>query len=83
LELTFRPGHGQANPMNPASIAYNKDVSAHTVKWAIVDWLRDDNRKRIWQVRFFCWCSAFVFMPYLQDVIASHFKIHKDKIRAR
>ena len=49
--LTFRPGHGQANPGNAASIAYNKDICAKTVKWAIVDWLRDDKRKGIWRVK--------------------------------
>jgi hypothetical protein len=67
-----------------ASIAYNTDICAKTVKWAIVDWLRDDNRRWIWRVKvlllMFC---RFLLMFYLQDVIASHFKINKDKIRAR
>jgi hypothetical protein len=51
--LTFRPGHGKANPNAPASITYNKDICAKTVKWAIVDWLRDDHRKWIWRVKLF------------------------------
>lgn len=51
INLTSRPGHGQANPNNVASIAYNKDVSANTVKWAIMDWLRDVHREGIWRVK--------------------------------
>ena len=35
----------------PVSIAYNREISFQTVRWAIVDWLKDENRDGIWGVR--------------------------------
>ena len=37
----------------PASIAYNRNISLQTTKWAIVDWLRDEHRHGIWRVSDF------------------------------
>ncbi|KAJ3789983.1 hypothetical protein GGU10DRAFT_304042 [Lentinula aff. detonsa] len=42
------PGYGQANPKSTASIHYNQNISLQTTRWAIVDWLREENRKSIW-----------------------------------
>ncbi|KAF9055950.1 hypothetical protein BJ165DRAFT_1429721 [Panaeolus papilionaceus] len=58
------PGHGAVRVNLPSSVAYNRNICKETVRWAIVDWLRDEHRNGIWS-----------------DVIASHFKIHKIKIR--
>ncbi|KAF8807941.1 hypothetical protein BYT27DRAFT_7242326 [Phlegmacium glaucopus] len=43
------PGYGQANLKAPASIAYNRNISLQTTRWAIVDWLRDEHRHGIWR----------------------------------
>ncbi|KAF8963849.1 hypothetical protein BDZ97DRAFT_1904683 [Flammula alnicola] len=43
------PGHGQANVKAPVSVAYNRNISLQTVKWAIVDWLQDKHRNGIWK----------------------------------
>ncbi|RDB28691.1 hypothetical protein Hypma_016004 [Hypsizygus marmoreus] len=42
------PGYGKANLKAPASIAYNRDVSLNTVRWAIVEWLQDEHLNGIW-----------------------------------
>ncbi|KZV61607.1 hypothetical protein PENSPDRAFT_643229 [Peniophora sp. CONT] len=42
------PGFGQAKPDHPASISYNKNISAQTTRWAIVDWMKPENRTSIW-----------------------------------
>jgi hypothetical protein len=46
----IRPGYGKANLKAPASIAYNRNISLQTTRWAIVDWLRDEHRNGIWRV---------------------------------
>jgi hypothetical protein len=51
LSFFHRPGHGQANVKAPVSIAYNRNISMQTVKWAIVDWLQHKHRHGIWSVR--------------------------------
>jgi hypothetical protein len=56
--VLYRPGYGKANLTAPASIAYNKDVSMNTVRWAIVDWLNDAHQTSIWSV---CACRC---LPY-------------------
>ncbi|THH23238.1 hypothetical protein EUX98_g7941 [Antrodiella citrinella] len=60
------PGFGQANAANPQSQSYNKNVCLQTMRWAIVDWLKDEHKDGIWG-----------------DVIAFHFTILENKIRAR
>lgn len=45
-----RPGYGNAVKSNVQSIAYNKNIAAQTTRWAIVDWLWDENRNSIWAV---------------------------------
>ncbi|VDC05755.1 unnamed protein product [Peniophora sp. CBMAI 1063] len=42
------PGYGQANPDNPASVSYNHNIRAQTTRWAIVDWMKPENRTSIW-----------------------------------
>ncbi|OCH95740.1 hypothetical protein OBBRIDRAFT_744889 [Obba rivulosa] len=42
------PGYGRAVPEDPRSIAYNRDVAANTIRWAILDWLKDEHRDGIW-----------------------------------
>ena len=49
----IRPGHGKANPKQPASIVYNNNIVLQTVRWAMVDWLKDDHRGGLWEVRYF------------------------------
>lgn len=48
--LHFRPGFGAANLKAPQSIKYNQNVSLNTVRWAMVDWLKDEHRDGIWKV---------------------------------
>ncbi|KAF8910063.1 hypothetical protein CPB84DRAFT_1937048 [Gymnopilus junonius] len=44
------PAYGQAyNLEDPASIAYNRNISMQTTRWAIVDWLDDKHRNGIWR----------------------------------
>ncbi|KAF9469734.1 hypothetical protein BDZ94DRAFT_1328678 [Collybia nuda] len=43
------PGYGKVNASAQVSIAYNRDVSLNTVRWAIVDWLRDEYKNGIWK----------------------------------
>jgi len=37
----------------PVSLAYNRNISIQTVKWAIVDWLQDKHHHGIWSVHPF------------------------------
>ncbi|KAF7337672.1 UBIQUITIN-CONJUGAT-2 domain-containing protein [Mycena sanguinolenta] len=60
------PGRGKANPKAQVSINYNCELSRHTCRWAMIEWLHDAHKNGIWK-----------------DVIASHFTIRKDKIRAK
>jgi len=55
-----RPGHGHANVNAPVSIAYNRNISMQTVKWAIVDWLQHKHRHGIWRVQPFP--SVYLFI---------------------
>ncbi|KAH9948225.1 hypothetical protein B0H21DRAFT_258517 [Amylocystis lapponica] len=50
VELPFfnEPGFGQADPKSAKSIAYNRNISVETTRWAIVDWLKDEHRDGIW-----------------------------------
>ncbi|CAL1694625.1 unnamed protein product [Somion occarium] len=50
IELPFfnEPGFGQANASDPRSIAYNKDITFHTTRWAIVEWLKDEHGNGMW-----------------------------------
>ena len=77
----IRPGYGKANLKAPASIAYNRNISLQTTRWAIVDWLRDEHRDGIWQVCDFS--RPQILYSQDQDVIVSHFTIYKDKIRQK
>ncbi|KAJ7729238.1 hypothetical protein DFH07DRAFT_850323 [Mycena maculata] len=43
------PGHGKANPNAPVSVAYNKEISLQTCRWAIVDWLNAKHQDGIWK----------------------------------
>ncbi|EMD42244.1 hypothetical protein CERSUDRAFT_147934, partial [Gelatoporia subvermispora B] len=42
------PGYGQANPRDARSVAYNQEVTSNTIRWAIIDWLRDEHKNGIW-----------------------------------
>ncbi|KAI0652529.1 hypothetical protein C8Q79DRAFT_938107 [Trametes meyenii] len=42
------PGYGRANPTSLASIAYNKNITLQTTRWAIVDWLKDVHKDQLW-----------------------------------
>ncbi|KAI0673805.1 hypothetical protein C8Q78DRAFT_1019118 [Trametes maxima] len=42
------PGYGQAKPTNPESIAYNKNITLQTTRWAIVDWLENKHKDGLW-----------------------------------
>lgn len=54
----LRPGHGKANVSAAVSISYNRNVSLQTVRWAMVEWLKDEHRDGIWGVRAFS-CVSF------------------------
>ncbi|EJD51869.1 hypothetical protein AURDEDRAFT_181457 [Auricularia subglabra TFB-10046 SS5] len=41
------PGHGHAKH-SPASTAYNKNIWLQTVRWAMVNWMRDVNKQGLW-----------------------------------
>lgn len=82
----IRPGHGKVNLNAQVSIAYNRDVSLNTVRWAIVDWLRDEHKDGIWKVCVILILSLFRDHGtdmYIQEVISSHFCLLHDKIRAK
>ena len=63
LLFRFRPGHGKANTKLQVSIEYNRNIRAQTVRWAMVDWLKDDHRGGLWEVRSF-------YLSNFLDVIA-------------
>ncbi|KAI9060495.1 hypothetical protein FKP32DRAFT_1577713 [Trametes sanguinea] len=42
------PGRGQTKPDLPESVAYNKDIAKETVRWAVVDWLKDERENGLW-----------------------------------
>ena len=48
--VPIRPGFGLARPDHPASINYNHNISAQTTRWAIVEWMKPENRTNIWAV---------------------------------
>ncbi|RXW24586.1 hypothetical protein EST38_g1275 [Candolleomyces aberdarensis] len=43
------PGHGQANLKHPMSINYNRDASLQTVRWAMVDWFKEEHSNGVWR----------------------------------
>ncbi|KAJ2934304.1 hypothetical protein H1R20_g2756, partial [Candolleomyces eurysporus] len=43
------PGHGQANLKHPMSINYNRDASLQTVRWAMVDWFKEEYSNGVWR----------------------------------
>ncbi|KAJ2918356.1 hypothetical protein MD484_g2061, partial [Candolleomyces efflorescens] len=43
------PGHGRANLTHPASISYNRDRALQTVRWAMVDWFKEEHRNGVWK----------------------------------
>jgi len=51
VELPYfnEPGFGKANPTQPASVEYNKNISLQTVRWAMVEWMKDHHRGGIWE----------------------------------
>ena len=53
VSLWTRPGHGKVNPNQKASIEYNRNIALQTVRWAMVDWLKDDHKDGLWEVRTF------------------------------
>jgi len=46
----FRPGFGKANPKSSQSISYNEATCLQTVRWATVEWLKEEHRSGIWAV---------------------------------
>ncbi|KAJ3526987.1 hypothetical protein NM688_g8188 [Phlebia brevispora] len=50
VELPYfnEPGYGQAKASHPGSIEYNKTASANTVRWAMIEWLKDEHRNGMW-----------------------------------
>ncbi|KAA1471451.1 hypothetical protein DENSPDRAFT_837440 [Dentipellis sp. KUC8613] len=42
------PGYGMADPKNPQSIAYNNRTRLQTVRWAMVEWLKNEPRNGLW-----------------------------------
>ncbi len=60
--LCYRPGYGKANPLSKASIEYNKNITVHTMTWAMIEWFKDEQLDGIWAVRpslilysYWCW----------------------------
>ncbi|KAF6754275.1 hypothetical protein DFP72DRAFT_899833 [Ephemerocybe angulata] len=43
------PGHGQVNLKSQQSISYNRDIASKTVRWAMVDWFKNEHRDGIWR----------------------------------
>ncbi|OSX67171.1 hypothetical protein POSPLADRAFT_1129859 [Postia placenta MAD-698-R-SB12] len=50
VELPYfnEPGYGKANPSSQASINYNRNISMQTVRWGMVEWLKDEHKDGIW-----------------------------------
>jgi len=42
------PGCGKATTNHRGSIEYNKNISMQTVRWAMVEWLKDAHKNSIW-----------------------------------
>ena len=81
--IHLRPGHGKANLQSHVSIEYNRNISLQTVRWAIVDWLKEEHRNGIWGVRRSLALLLTHVSHYFKDVIASHFSIQGSQIRQR
>ncbi|KAJ6520326.1 hypothetical protein C8R45DRAFT_954760 [Mycena sanguinolenta] len=43
------PGRGKANPNAQVSINYNRELSRHTCRWAMIEWLHDTHKNGIWK----------------------------------
>lgn len=50
VELPYfnEPGYGKAKPSSQASINYNRNISMQTVRWGMVEWLKDEHKDGIW-----------------------------------
>ncbi|KDQ09441.1 hypothetical protein BOTBODRAFT_642580 [Botryobasidium botryosum FD-172 SS1] len=42
------PGYGHAVQTDPRSIEYNKNVALQNVRWAMVEWMKDDRKHDLW-----------------------------------
>ncbi|OBZ78821.1 Baculoviral IAP repeat-containing protein 6 [Grifola frondosa] len=42
------PGFGMADPTNGASISYNRNIRKQTIRWAMIEWLKDEHQNGIW-----------------------------------
>ena len=83
LTSFLRPGCGKANLKAPASITYNRTVSANTVRWAILDWMQDKHLNGTWGVRSFSCYIIVCCLSHVQEVVVSHFSIKRNRIRER
>jgi baculoviral IAP repeat-containing protein 6 len=45
-----RPGYGKANPNDPRSVNYNREIRLQTVRYAMVEWMKDKYKDHIWAV---------------------------------
>ena len=80
---------GTVNLDDPRSIAYNKEISRHTVRWAMVEWMQEKHQTGIWKVGSFFFFLLFYERRVLEaegdlctkDVIATHFSIRRHCIR--
>jgi hypothetical protein len=45
-----RPGFGKADPNDPRSISYNREIRVQTVRHAMVEWMKDKYKNHIWTV---------------------------------
>ena len=69
--LTFsirRPGFGKANAADKSSQAYNKSVSLQTMRWAIVEWLKNEHKDGIWGVSIFLYLLILFYFVRLMRV---------------
>lgn len=41
---------GKAQALDARSIEYNKNITVNTVRWAMVEWLKDEHKDSIWAV---------------------------------
>ncbi|GBE77250.1 Baculoviral IAP repeat-containing protein [Sparassis crispa] len=42
------PGYGKADAKDHNSIAYNRNIYVQTVRWAMVEWMKDEYKNGIW-----------------------------------
>ncbi|KAI0031247.1 hypothetical protein K488DRAFT_79164 [Vararia minispora EC-137] len=42
------PGFGEADPNKAESLEYNKNIRRQTIKWAIIEWMKDEHRHGLW-----------------------------------